>query len=59
MHLETISRMVAKPFHIVSRLRRRIHLLNLPVVKRFDHALLSALPSMRYFASGVAIYVEK
>jgi SAM-dependent methyltransferase len=53
------SRMVAKPFHIVSRLRRRIQLLNLPLVKRFDHALLSALPSMRYFASGVVIYLEK
>jgi SAM-dependent methyltransferase len=53
------SRMVARPFHIASRLRKRIQLLNRPVVKRFDHAVLTALPSMRHFASGVVIYLEK
>jgi SAM-dependent methyltransferase len=53
------SRMVATPFHIASRLRRRIQVLNRPVVKRFDHAVLSALPFMRHFASGMVIYLEK
>jgi 2-polyprenyl-3-methyl-5-hydroxy-6-metoxy-1,4-benzoquinol methylase len=53
------SRMVVKPFHLASRLRRRVQLLNLPVVKRVDHAILSALPVMRHFASGVVIYLEK
>ena len=53
------SRVVAKPYHIASRLRRRIPLLNRPTVKRFDHAVLSALPFMRHLASGVVIYLEK
>jgi 2-polyprenyl-3-methyl-5-hydroxy-6-metoxy-1,4-benzoquinol methylase len=53
------SRMVAKPFHLASRLRRRVQLLNQPVVKRVDHAILSVLPLMRHFASGVVIYLEK
>jgi 2-polyprenyl-3-methyl-5-hydroxy-6-metoxy-1,4-benzoquinol methylase len=53
------SRMVTRPFHIASRLRRRVRLLNQPAVKRVDHAVLSALPFMRYFASGMVIYVEK
>jgi SAM-dependent methyltransferase len=53
------SRTVARPFHIASRLRRRIQALDRPVVKRVDHAVLSALPFMRQFASGVVIYLEK
>jgi 2-polyprenyl-3-methyl-5-hydroxy-6-metoxy-1,4-benzoquinol methylase len=53
------SRMVARPFHIVSRLRKRIQVLNRPLVKRVDHAVLTALPFMRYFASGIVIYLEK
>lgn len=53
------SRMVARPFHIASRLRRRIQLLNRPAVKRVDHAVLSALPFMRHFASGLVVYLEK
>lgn len=53
------SQMVARPFHIASRLRKRVRLLNRPEVKRFDHALLSALPFMRHFASGMVIYLEK
>jgi len=53
------SLMVARPFHIASRLRRRIQVLNRPVVKRVDHAVLSALPFMRHFASGMVIYLEK
>ena len=53
------SRMVAKPFHIASRLRKRIQVLHRPVVKRFDHVVLNALPFMRQFASGTVIYVEK
>ncbi|HXY13179.1 MAG TPA: class I SAM-dependent methyltransferase [Terriglobales bacterium] len=53
------SRMVVRPFHIASRLRKRIQMLNRPVVKRFDHAVLSALPLMRHFAGGVVIYLEK
>jgi 2-polyprenyl-3-methyl-5-hydroxy-6-metoxy-1,4-benzoquinol methylase len=53
------SRMVVKPFHIASRLRRRVQLLNRPAVKRVDHAVLSALPFMRHFASGMVIYLEK
>jgi len=53
------SRVVARPFHIASRLRNRIKVLNRPVVKRVDHAVLSALPFMRHFASGMVIYLEK
>jgi hypothetical protein len=53
------SRMVARPFHIASRLRKRIQVLNRPVVKRVDHAILSALPFMRHFASGLVVYLEK
>jgi 2-polyprenyl-3-methyl-5-hydroxy-6-metoxy-1,4-benzoquinol methylase len=53
------SRMVARPFHIASRLRKRVQLLNQPLVKRVDHAVLSALPIMRHFASGIVIYLEK
>jgi len=53
------SRMVTRPFNIASRLRRRVHVLNQPAVKRFDHAVLSALPFMRHFASGLVIYLEK
>jgi len=58
MRLE-FSRLVARPFHIVSRLRKRVRLLNRPAVKRVDQAVLSALPFMRHFASGVVIYLEK
>jgi 2-polyprenyl-3-methyl-5-hydroxy-6-metoxy-1,4-benzoquinol methylase len=53
------SRMVVKPFHIASRLRRRVQLLDRPAVKRVDHAVLSALPFLRHFASGLVIYLEK
>jgi SAM-dependent methyltransferase len=53
------SRVVARPFHIASRLRNRIKVLNRSVVKRIDHAVLSALPFMRHFASGMVIYLEK
>lgn len=53
------SRMVARPFHIASRLRKRIQVLNRPVVKRVDHAILSALPFMRHLASGLVVYLEK
>lgn len=53
------SRIVARPFHIASRLRKRIQMLNRPVVKRFDHAVLSILPFMRHFAGGMVIYLEK
>ena len=53
------SRLVARPFHIASRLRKRIQVLNRPVVKRVDHAILSALPFMRHFASGLVVYLEK
>jgi SAM-dependent methyltransferase len=53
------SRIVARPFHIASRLRKRVQSLNRPAVRRVDHAVLSALPFMRYFASGMVIYLEK
>src|SRR6202521_3955940 len=53
------SRMVTRPFHISSRLRKRIQVLDRPAVKRIDHALLSALPFMRHLASGLVIYLEK
>jgi len=53
------SRLVTRPFHIASRLRKRIPLLNRPSVKRVDYAVLSALPFMRHFASGLVIYLEK
>jgi SAM-dependent methyltransferase len=53
------SRMVTRPFNIASRLRRRVQVLNRPAVKRFDHAVLGALPFMRHLASGLVIYLEK
>jgi SAM-dependent methyltransferase len=57
--LPEFSLVMARPFHIASRLRRRIPLMNRPVVKRFDHAVLSAFPFLKHFASGLVIYVEK
>jgi 2-polyprenyl-3-methyl-5-hydroxy-6-metoxy-1,4-benzoquinol methylase len=56
---QEFSKFLARPFHIASRLRKRVQLLNRPVVKRVDHAILSALPFMRHFASGMVIYLEK
>jgi SAM-dependent methyltransferase len=53
------SRIVTRPFHLASRLRKRIRLLNHPAIKRFDHVLLSTLPILKQFASGVVIYLEK
>jgi 2-polyprenyl-3-methyl-5-hydroxy-6-metoxy-1,4-benzoquinol methylase len=53
------TRMVTKPFHIASRLRKHIQVMNRPVIKRFDHTLLNALPLMGHFASGMVIYLEK
>jgi 2-polyprenyl-3-methyl-5-hydroxy-6-metoxy-1,4-benzoquinol methylase len=53
------SRLETRPFHIASRLRNRVQVLNRPVVRRADHAVLSALPFMRHFASGLVIYLEK
>jgi SAM-dependent methyltransferase len=53
------SQVVVKPFHIAARLRRRVRVFNRPIVKRVDHAVLSALPFMRHFASGIVIYLEK
>jgi 2-polyprenyl-3-methyl-5-hydroxy-6-metoxy-1,4-benzoquinol methylase len=56
---QEFSKLTARPFHIASRLSKRIQVLNRPVVKRVDHAVLSALPFMRHFASGIVIYLEK
>jgi 2-polyprenyl-3-methyl-5-hydroxy-6-metoxy-1,4-benzoquinol methylase len=53
------SRMVVRPFHLASRLRRRVRILNRPMVKRADHAVLTALPFLKHFASGMVIYLEK
>jgi 2-polyprenyl-3-methyl-5-hydroxy-6-metoxy-1,4-benzoquinol methylase len=53
------SKLLARPFHIASRLRKRVQVLNRPAVKRVDHAVLSALPFMRHFSSGLVIYLEK
>jgi SAM-dependent methyltransferase len=49
----------AHAFHLLSRLRVRLRLAGHPLVKRFDHALLSIVPSLRLFASGVVIIVRK
>lgn len=49
----------ARPFHLVSRLRSHFAWTGNPLVRRFDNALLSILPALRYFASGVVILVRK
>lgn len=48
-----------KPFHLIARLRNRIAICGSDTAKRIDHALLSVAPALRYFASGVVIYLEK
>jgi SAM-dependent methyltransferase len=53
------SRLEAHPFHITSRLKAFAPIFGWPIVKRFDHALLSTFPWLRYFASGVVIYLER
>jgi SAM-dependent methyltransferase len=49
----------ARAFHLLSRLRQRVRWARHPLVKRVDHALLSMLPLLRLFASGVVILVRK
>jgi hypothetical protein len=49
----------ARAFHLLSRLRLHVVWTGHPIVKRCDHALLSLLPPLRYFASGVVIVVGK
>jgi len=47
----------ARPFHLLSRLRLHVTVSGHPLVKRLDHVLLSMMPALRYFASGVVILV--
>jgi ubiquinone/menaquinone biosynthesis C-methylase UbiE len=49
----------ARAFHLMSRLRLHLTLTGHSFVKCFDHALLSILPRLRFFASGVVIVVRK
>jgi SAM-dependent methyltransferase len=49
----------ARAFHLASRLRLHFAWAGNPLVRRFDHALLSMLPALRYLASGVVILVRK
>lgn len=53
------SRFEAEPFHILTRLKRLTPFFGRPAIRRFDRAVLSAMPFLRYFASGVVIYLEK
>jgi SAM-dependent methyltransferase len=53
------SRFDIHPFHIISRLRNRMSVCGTPTAKRIDHALLTALPFLRHFASGVVICLQK
>jgi SAM-dependent methyltransferase len=53
------SKFEARPFHVVSRLRRALGILGRPSIKVVDHVLLSLCPPLRHFASGVVIAVEK
>jgi 2-polyprenyl-3-methyl-5-hydroxy-6-metoxy-1,4-benzoquinol methylase len=53
------SRLEAQPFHVISRLKRFVPLFAGAAVKRLDHTLLRTFPSMRHFASGLVIYLEK
>jgi SAM-dependent methyltransferase len=48
-----------RAFHLVSRLRLHLAWTGHSLVRRFDHALLSILPPLRSFASGVVIVVRK
>ena len=41
------------PYHILSRLRKS------DALRRIDHAVLRTVPALRYFASGVVIYIKK
>jgi SAM-dependent methyltransferase len=49
----------ARAFHLASRLRLHFAWAGNPLVRRFDHAMLSILPALRYVASGVVIVVRK
>lgn len=53
------SRRVLRPYHLIARLRLRIPICNSDLAKCIDHALLSMCPPLRYFASGLVIYLEK
>lgn len=49
----------AYPFHLISRLRGSVAFCGRPLIKRVDHGLLKLCPPLRFFASGVVIYLEK
>jgi SAM-dependent methyltransferase len=52
-------RFSATPFHIFSRLRRRIRVFDQPLFRQLDYWILRCVPGCRYFASGIVIYLEK
>ena len=56
---ELFSRFDVHPFHVVSRLRSKLRICGTPAAKRFDHALLTALPALRHLASGVVVCLQK
>ena len=57
-HSGQFARFMLKPFHIISRFRRRFRILDKPIFKRIDDLMLSYCPPLRHIASGLVIYIE-
>ncbi len=53
------SHLELRAFHLFSRLRRHVGLFGSAAVKRLDARLLTAVPALRRFASGLVIYLER
>lgn len=53
------SRTFTHPYHLLYRLKRFLPQRSLDAVRRFDHAALAMMPSLRGIAGGVAIQVVK
>jgi len=47
------------PYHLLYRLKRFLPKSGLPLARRIDHSMLTLFPSLRTFAGGVVIRVQK
>jgi len=53
------SRYEVQPFHILTRLRSLLPILNRKFLRRIDSCALKLCPPLKHYASGVIIYLEK
>ena len=56
---QEFSRYEVRAFHVLTRLRSFGLKLNVNILRRCDHGLLTLCPPLKHFASGVVIYLEK